>query len=167
MPSSNRVQPPCSSQNGRVKMRMERPNTGNPLWDSCARIFIHSDVDSNGCWITEYKLKRDGYSRVKIKGKAALAHRVTYQVLVGPIPDGLTLDHLCRNRGCCNPYHLEPISLVENIMRGDGFGARNARKTHCNKGHEFTDENTRTYKNGRWCRTCVRERSTERRKQSK
>jgi hypothetical protein len=74
----------------------------------------------------------------------------------------LVLDHLCRNRRCVNPEHLEIVTSVENVMRGEGFGPKNAAKTHCDKGHEFTPENTyiRTRaQGGRECRACIRIKS--------
>jgi hypothetical protein len=83
------------------------------------------------------------------------AHRAAYELLVGPIPAGLTLDHLCRTTLCVNPEHLEPVTMRENALRGKGPTAVNARKTHCKRGHEFTPENTYVYpRGGRECRTC-------------
>jgi hypothetical protein len=82
-----------------------------------------------------------------------MAHRLAYELLVGPIPDGLTLDHLCRTRNCINPWHLEPCTLKENQLRSPVI---NANKTHCRNGHEYTEENTRHYvrKGGAKMRTC-------------
>jgi len=91
--------------------------------------------------------------------RGRLAHRAVYEALVGPIPKGLSLDHLCRNRACVNPEHLEPVSLVENVMRGVSPHAVNARKTHCAHGHAFTAENTYMVRGERVCRACGRERS--------
>lgn len=86
------------------------------------------------------------------------AHRVSYETFVGPIPAGLTLDHLCRNTLCINPAHLEPVTIKENVLRGDGPTARNARKTHCDRGHAFDETNTGPNANGgRSCRACKRE----------
>ncbi|WP_414654556.1 HNH endonuclease signature motif containing protein [Intrasporangium sp.] len=77
---------------------------------------------------------------------------------MGPIPEGLVLDHLCRNRACCNPAHLEPVTIRENILRGEP-----ANRTHCPHGHAYTPENTRIDNNMRSCRTCIRERARRRR----
>lgn len=83
-----------------------------------------------------------------------VAHRIAYEFVIGPVPDGLELDHLCRNRGCVNPAHLEAVTHAENSHRAPWFQDRMAR-THCPKGHEYTAENTRIKKNGgRWCRAC-------------
>src|SRR6266576_3456485 len=95
-------------------------------------------VDRRGseeCWPWQANRGR-GYGNVWIAGRMYRAHRVAYELLIGPIPEGLTLDHLCRNRGCVNPAHLEPVTSRENTLRGEGISANNARKTHCKHGHE-------------------------------
>jgi hypothetical protein len=83
---------------------------------------------------------------------------VTYQYFIAEIPEDLTLDHLCRNRACCNPWHLEPVTAVVNVMRGVAPTAQHARATECVSGHPFDDENT--YRNPttgqRSCRACAR-----------
>jgi hypothetical protein len=91
------------------------------------------------------------------------AHRAVYEMEVGPIADGLEIDHLCRNRGCVNPAHLEPVTHKENVLRGATVPGLNAVKTHCLRGHEFDEENTRHIaRNGRRvCRACMRERCRE------
>jgi hypothetical protein len=87
------------------------------------------------CWKwTAWKIK-NGYGRVQMKDGPKLAHRAVYELLVGSIPEGLTLDHLCRNRICVNPQHLEPVSMRENVLRGIGPTAVNAAKVHCAYGH--------------------------------
>lgn len=121
------------------------------------------------CWAWTGSRLTAGYGRIKHAGRTYRAHRVAYELAIGPIPDGLHLDHLCHtrdvacpggntcpHRGCVNPAHLEPVTPAVNTMRGRGLGARNAAKTHCGKGHEFTDENTQlTAKGGRRCKACA------------
>jgi hypothetical protein len=108
-----------------------------------------------GCWPWRGNLNSNGYGRLYVGIHRRAAHRIAYELLVGPIPEGLTLDHLCRNHACCNPAHLEPVTNRENIMRGDTIPAANARKTHCLHGHEFTPENVGFCSDGsRRCRTC-------------
>ena len=109
------------------------------------------------CWLWIGTITANGYGQVKHNGRDIGAHRAAYQILVGPIPDGLTIDHLCRNRRCVNPTHLEPVTTKENLRRGLSPTAINARKTHCIHGHEFTKDNTYHRKGiGRRCRTCAR-----------
>lgn len=112
--------------------------------------------DPTGCWLWTGSLDTPGYGTVGSDSRKWLAHRVAYRLFVGPIPDGLTIDHLCRVRHCVNPDHLEPVTNAENIRRGMSPSAINARKTHCTHGHEFTPENTRITPQGRKCRICVR-----------
>jgi hypothetical protein len=110
-------------------------------------------------WTAALNVKEDGYGSFGGNGQIVLAHRFSYVLLVGPIPEGLTLDHLCRNRRCVNPDHLEPVTLRENILRGEGLTAKNARKTHCPSGHPYSGENLYVSPKGdRRCRSCRRER---------
>lgn len=106
-----------------------------------------------------------GYGRFYIseaKGRV-LAHRWAYEALVGPIPAGLDLDHLCRNPGCVNPAHLEPVTKRVNTLRGLGYAAENARKTTCPDGHVYDYVEPSTGK--RRCRACTARRRARRRNQ--
>jgi len=97
-----------------------------------------------------------GYGTIYANGASRLAHRVAYELVVGPIPDGLHIDHLCRRPICVNPAHLEAVTQRENTRRGNGATARNGRKTHCPAGHEYTDGNTYLARTGRrTCRSCT------------
>lgn len=123
---------------------------------------------SDGCW--EWLAGRDhwGYGKFAIAGQKRGAHRVSYELAVGPIPEGLTIDHLCRNPGCVNPRHMEPVPIKENLLRGFGLCAQNARKTHCKEGHEFTLLNTYFRLEGRReCRICKRRMKREFRQRHK
>src|SRR3990167_7080157 len=99
-----------------------------------------------------------GYARYRYDGKTGLAHRFAYRCLVGPIDDGMTIDHLCRVRRCVNPDHMETVTQRENTIRGTSVVAVNAHKVHCVRGHGFFPENTRIRRTGgRKCRACTRE----------
>jgi hypothetical protein len=137
-----------------------RRRTISEFWEKVER--------SDGCWIWTGYLHPSGYGQwwlPKPDGHRAYAHRFAYEQIVGPIPDGLTLDHLCRNRACVNPVHLEPVTNRENILRGSGRSAVNVRKTECPKGHPYTAENT--YRNPttgkRRCISCSYEAARRRR----
>lgn len=113
------------------------------------------------CWIWHGYVHRKGYGRFNRIGSNQ-AHRVAYELLVGPIPEGLTLDHLCKSKACVNPEHLEAVTNKVNTLRGGNACAMNARKTHCKYGHEFTPENTfEQYGGGRGCVTCNRKYKRE------
>ncbi len=108
-------------------------------------------------------INKGGYGVLTVNGKRMVAHRAIYQNVKGPVPAGLVLDHLCRNRCCVNPDHLEIVTDRENIMRGVSIVAVLAQKTNCPKGHAYTDSNTYWKKSGsRECRACETARNRRR-----
>ncbi len=110
----------------------------------------------NGCWVWPGVKAKGGYGKTKRNGRTMLVHVLAYESEFGPVPPGLQLDHLCKNTACANPAHLQPVTCRENIMRGEGVAAKNARKTHCPKGHPYGGKNLR-FKDGgrrRRCRAC-------------
>lgn len=115
-------------------------------------------VAESGCWEwTAAHHPKQGYGWFKTNGRMVVAHRFAYEALVGPIPEGLVIDHLCRNPRCVNPSHLEPVTTAENVRRGRHPGRE---KTHCPHGHPYDAENTRYTKEGhRQCRACYRARA--------
>src|SRR5688572_13326968 len=109
-------------------------------------------VEPDGCWQWTGSFMPNGYGRLIVKRHTVLAHRFAYELLVGPIPAGLQIDHLCRNRACVNPAHLEPVTIKQNLLRSPiTNAARNAAKTRCLHGHEFTAANTYAYRGQRHC----------------
>ncbi len=121
-----------------------------------------SKVDKSGgpdaCWPWTASLSQGtGYGAASFNGKRAGAHRIAYELSKGPIPEGLTIDHLCRKRDCINPAHLEAVTLRVNILRSPtSAGAVNARKTHCKHGHPLSGSNLATWntRRERVCKTC-------------
>lgn len=119
------------------------------------------------CWIWQLAIRDNGYGAAHVPGefRQMTAHRFMYVERFGPISDDLVVDHLCRVRSCVNPDHLEAVTQRENVMRGVGLCAVNARKTHCLRGHEFTELNTRIdpTTGKRRCRACARGERARRR----
>jgi hypothetical protein len=125
------------------------------------RVLRRCEETGDGCWRFLGALS-EGYGKVGLGGKddgLDYAHRITYRHFVGEIPDGLDLDHLCRNRSCYNPWHLDPVTRHVNTLRGARTGYR---ATHCKWGHALTDDNIRRAGSFRACRTCHRERERAR-----
>lgn len=122
------------------------------------RIKSKIEILENGCWQWKGYISKKGYGTIGYRTKMVRIHRLTYQLLKGSIADGLEIDHLCRNRACCNPLHLETVTSNENTKRSP---IHDRNKTHCKHGHEFTPENTMIVKKTgqRWCRTCGRRRN--------
>lgn len=112
-------------------------------------------IATDSCWYWT-GATTNGYGSFQWRGNASPAHRFAYELLVGPIPDGLQLDHLCRMRACVNPAHLEPVTQRENLLRGNGWSGRHARQMSCKHGHPFTAENIYSPpRGGRQCRMCM------------
>ena len=130
---------------------MSRPVTP-PMDRILARITVDEET---GCWVYP-SLNWAGYGRIWTGPgpRRQVTHRVAYEAVKGPIPPGLDLDHLCRNRACCNPDHLEPVTRAENVDRGEG-----RRRTHCPAGHPYSPENTFLHHGKPACRECNRIRA--------
>ena len=122
-------------------------------------------IDLSGCWTWQAAQTGKGYGGTWFRGKRYRAHRLLYELLRGPIPAGMTIDHLCRNRLCVNPEHCEIVTMRENTLRGIGPSAQHAKKTHCPRGHEYDLLNTRIgHHNARHCRECEKTRDAGRKR---
>lgn len=150
------------------RWREKHPPKGGPTREE----LIFSKFErTDGCWMWTGASHNQGYGQF---GKpSVLAHRLVYEMLIGPLADDTTLDHLCHpidgscpggracpHRRCVNPAHLEPVTLATNVLRGLSPPAVNARKTHCPKGHPYDDVNTYFNPTTGWrlCRSCIAER---------
>jgi len=128
---------------------MRRQNTIQDFWNKVKK--------TEQCWEWLDSKSPSGYGNFTVNGKNVTSHRFSYELINGEIPKNLTLDHLCRNRACVNPNHLEVVTHKENILRGEGLTAINARKTHCIRGHELNEENIYIDKSGKQCKICCKE----------
>ena len=115
-------------------------------------------AQGEACWEWVGAKDKNGYGKTTFSGKTWRAHRLIYTMLKGPIPEGLEIDHTCRNKACVNPAHMEPVTTKVNVHRSDNACAINARKTHCPKGHPLSGENLYSYPQTGWrgCRECIR-----------
>lgn len=113
--------------------------------------------DPSACWIWVGGRDAAGYGQFSVitpNGRSTIrSHRFAYEALMGAIPDELVMDHLCEVRECVNPHHLEPVTVRENILRGD-TGERERAKTHCPQGHPYSGDNLVIHHGSRECRTC-------------
>jgi len=119
-------------------------------------------VDNSGCWVWRGPLDRDGYGTFYLRRRGRRAHRVGWFSMHGPIPEGAVINHVCMNRACVNPQHLQLVTAAENSLRDSrSVAAINRRKTHCPRGHVFDVVRTSrtTGKTQRVCSTCEREKS--------
>lgn len=126
------------------------------------------DFNGSPCMHLPVTPRPDGYVRLSRttagKKRSVYAHRAAYEAMIGPIPEDRELDHLCRNRACVNPWHLEPVTAQTNMLRGVSPTARLVAANRCKQGHELFGENLRHYGYGRRCRTCENAATNERRR---
>ena len=122
---------------------------------------VDKSAGPDECWVWIGSRNTAGYGRMNYNCKHHAAHRLSWEFHVGPIPEGLVIDHLCRNTSCVNPNHLEPVTDRVNILRGTAPTAEAARKTHCPKGHAYEGDNLKTYKTYRMCATCKKDQARE------
>ena len=118
------------------------------------------EKQENGCWKWTATIQNLGYGQFSVNGHLVLAHRFSYELVNGTIPDGYELDHLCRNRSCVNPAHLEVVTHSENGKRGNSglhTAMKNWAKTHCPQGHPYDEANTYYWRGQRKCRVCSKE----------
>lgn len=147
---------------GLCRSHYDKARAGQPVRPRTTMARVWQKIRRNGdCW--EWTAaKSNGYGILTVDKVGRYAHRFMYEQLVGTIPDGLQIDHLCRNRACCNPDHLEPVTPAENTRRAGGNGAI----THCPKGHPYDADNTYRWTDSkgytrRHCRECNRRRVSD------
>lgn len=130
------------------------------------RFYSKAQPSDGGCWLWTGTITTDGYAMFGVKRRNRLAHRLAYEQMIGPVPEGLVLDHLCRVRNCVNPAHLDPVVQQVNVARGVGLAALTRRVGVCQRGHEMSGDNVVVIPSDpgrRRCRKCQRIRDRRRR----
>ena len=115
-------------------------------------------LNKNQCWLWKSALAPNGYGKFSINNYPCSAHRISFEICKGIIPEELVIDHICRNRSCVNPSHLRAVTYrINNIENSDSVAAKNINKTHCAQGHEYSKDNTKIRKSkARECRICIK-----------
>ena len=154
-----------------AKQQFIRPSITNSLTERQLANFWAKVEKSDGCWNWVGGISRHpgGYPVLQVNHTPVRAHRISWELVNGPIPDGLVVDHLCRNTRCVNPAHLEPVTFRENVLRGIGITASESRQTHCKRGHPLSGQNLVVRRDGRECRVCknMHSRASMRRRRSR
>ena len=144
---------------------MKRSRTGQFVEENVVDRFWKYVIKTEYCWLWIATGIKQRYGLFWNGGRYVGAHRYAYELLVGKIPNGLTIDHLCKNTKCVNPKHLEPVTIKENILRGDGVSARNSRKKYCKRGHLLSGDNLiKGTGSQRQCKFCKRLRYAARKR---
>lgn len=154
-----------------IEQILARWDSGDAFGEVLRRIAERTTVTDAGCWECSYSKDTSGYAQISFLSGMELVHRLTFTAAHGYVPARLQIDHLCRNRSCCNPAHLEAVTSRENGLRGDTIQARNAAATHCPHGHQYGPDNAfpsdlRRGKQRR-CRTCHLQKTAERKRRQR